>query len=269
MTLPVLIGPNRCELIYNHDKQPLLELSLRVCFPVRELLSMLSQLAPPANMTQRPAATGPPSGAARKDQGVPQPGKPLAKQLICLKAAAPLTGNPRITHGNRAYSQPGSPTQLPPGSGKGNGHLATPSWKSRRSSYGRCLTKPCRDIARHPPLSPSRLSRSKDGLIEKCGLHRPPRKTRGSLVPRQWTSRWQRWRDGKRQCAGRRRSLLMNTIPRGGLARIQKSVQFSKVRSSDSQERLNGSAPLFVLFGFLGDNVCQALTTNLNQRKKG
>ena len=44
MTLPVLIGPNRCELIYNHEKQPLLELSLRVCFPVRELLSMLSHI---------------------------------------------------------------------------------------------------------------------------------------------------------------------------------------------------------------------------------
>ena len=44
MTLPVLIGPKRCELIYNHDKQPLLELSLRVCFPVRELLSMLSHI---------------------------------------------------------------------------------------------------------------------------------------------------------------------------------------------------------------------------------
>ena len=38
MALPVLVGPNRCELIYNH----------RVCFPVVELLKALSQLAPPS-----------------------------------------------------------------------------------------------------------------------------------------------------------------------------------------------------------------------------
>ena len=109
----------------------------------------------------------------------------------------PLIGNPRITHGNRACSQPGSPTQLLPGSGKGNGHLATP----RCSSYGRCLTIPCRGTTRYPPLNPSRLSQSRSGRIEKCGLLRPPMKTKGSPAPRQWPSRWQhrqRWRDGKR-----------------------------------------------------------------------
>lgn len=30
MALPVLVGPNRCALVYNQDKQPLIELSLRV-----------------------------------------------------------------------------------------------------------------------------------------------------------------------------------------------------------------------------------------------
>ena len=69
MALPVLIGPNRCELIYNHDKQPLLELSLRVSLPVIELLNMLSQLAPPAKgqavKPQRPPTKGPTSGAVQ------------------------------------------------------------------------------------------------------------------------------------------------------------------------------------------------------------
>ena len=61
----------------------------------------------------------------------------------------------------------------------------------------------------------------------------------------------------------------MNTIPRGGLWRASKKVS-SSVRSecSDSQERLNGSAPLFVLFGFLGDNVCQALDNKVKPEKE-
>ena len=78
MTLPVSIGPNRCELIYNHDKQPLLELSLRVCLPVKELLSMLSQLAPPVNKQtskpQRSVAKAPPSDDKRKDPNTPAKG---------------------------------------------------------------------------------------------------------------------------------------------------------------------------------------------------
>ena len=35
------MGPNRCELIYNHEKQPSIELSLRVSPPVVELLETL------------------------------------------------------------------------------------------------------------------------------------------------------------------------------------------------------------------------------------
>ena len=48
MALPVLCGPNRCALVYNQDKQPLIELSLRVNLPVVELLQALSQVAPKA-----------------------------------------------------------------------------------------------------------------------------------------------------------------------------------------------------------------------------
>ena len=84
MTLPVFIGPNRCELIYNHEKQPLLELSLRVCLPVRELLSTLSQLAPPAktqaSKMQRPAAKAPTGDTKRKDLGVPSKGQSPVRQ---------------------------------------------------------------------------------------------------------------------------------------------------------------------------------------------
>ena len=85
MALPVLIGPNRCELIYNHDKQPLLELSLRVSLPVVELLNMLGQLASPATVQaakpQRPPTKGPPSSAVRKDPVTSQVGKPTMRQV--------------------------------------------------------------------------------------------------------------------------------------------------------------------------------------------
>ena len=84
MSLPVSIGPNRCELIYNHDKQPLLELSLRVCLPVKELLHMLSQLAPPANRQtskqQRPIVKSPPSECKRKDVDTPAKAQPPVQQ---------------------------------------------------------------------------------------------------------------------------------------------------------------------------------------------
>ena len=63
MTLPVLVGPSRCELIYSQDRQPLIELSLRVSLPVVELLRTLSQVAPPTDVhpvqPQRPPAKAP------------------------------------------------------------------------------------------------------------------------------------------------------------------------------------------------------------------
>ena len=63
MALPVLTGPYRCELIYNHEKQPLIELSLRVSLPLVELLQTLSQLAPPVgakeSKVQRPPLSPP------------------------------------------------------------------------------------------------------------------------------------------------------------------------------------------------------------------
>ena len=84
MSLPVSIGPNRCELIYNHDKQPLLELSLRVCLPIKELLHTLSQLAPPANRQtgkqQRPIVKSPPSESKRKDVDTPAKASPPVRQ---------------------------------------------------------------------------------------------------------------------------------------------------------------------------------------------
>ena len=102
MTLPVSIGPNRCELVYNYEKQPLLKFSLRVCLPVRELLSVLSQLPPPLNhqpsKMQRPAK-GPPDGAKRKASNAPQPTCRLPDNSLFLKTAAPLIGNPRATLG--------------------------------------------------------------------------------------------------------------------------------------------------------------------------
>ena len=87
MSLPVSIGPNRCELIYNHDKQPLLELSLRICLPIKELLSTLSQVAPPANKQTnrplRPVAKASPTEEKRKDLDIPAQGQQPARKS-CL-----------------------------------------------------------------------------------------------------------------------------------------------------------------------------------------
>ena len=81
--LPVSIGPNRCELISNHDKQPLLELSLRICLPIKELLSTLSQVAPPANkQTNRPlrlVAKTSPTEEKRRDLDTPAQGQQPAR----------------------------------------------------------------------------------------------------------------------------------------------------------------------------------------------
>ena len=52
MALPVLAGPFRCELIYNHEKQPLIELSIRVSIPSVDLLRALSQVAPPVGVKE-------------------------------------------------------------------------------------------------------------------------------------------------------------------------------------------------------------------------
>ena len=63
MALPVLAGPFRCALIYNHEKQPLIELSIRVSLSLVDLLRASSQVAPPVGVekpkVQRPPAKTP------------------------------------------------------------------------------------------------------------------------------------------------------------------------------------------------------------------
>ena len=66
MALPVLAGPFRCALIYNHEKQPLIELSLRVSLPLVDLLRALSQVAPPVGVKE-PKAQLPPAKAPGGD----------------------------------------------------------------------------------------------------------------------------------------------------------------------------------------------------------
>ena len=63
MALPVLCGPNRCALVYSQDRQPLIELSLRVNLPVVELLRALSQVAP------RTAEPAPPRSSLAQPRG--------------------------------------------------------------------------------------------------------------------------------------------------------------------------------------------------------
>ena len=65
MALPVLCGPNRCALVYSQDRQPLIELSLRVNLPVVELLRALSQVAP------RTAEPAPPRSSLAHQRGNP------------------------------------------------------------------------------------------------------------------------------------------------------------------------------------------------------
>ena len=65
MALPVLCGPNRCALVYSQDRQPLIELSLRVNLPVVELLRALSQVAP------RAAEPAPPRSSLAQPRGNP------------------------------------------------------------------------------------------------------------------------------------------------------------------------------------------------------
>ena len=126
MTLPVFIGPNRCELIYNHEKQPLLELSLRVCLPVKELLSTLS----PRKLRQVKCNARPP----KPQQGTqnvrtlasPQKGSRRYGKAICLKVAVRQTGDLRLIPGSSSCSHTGNLTQWWMGNGKANGHQATP-----------------------------------------------------------------------------------------------------------------------------------------------
>ena len=68
MALPVLCGPNRCALVYSQDRQPLIELSLRVNLPVVELLQALSQVAP------RAAEPAPPRSPVAPQRGNPSYG---------------------------------------------------------------------------------------------------------------------------------------------------------------------------------------------------
>ena len=68
MALPVLCGPNRCALVYSQDRQPLIELSLRVNLPVVELLQALSQVAP------RAAEPAPPRSSLAQQRGNPNYG---------------------------------------------------------------------------------------------------------------------------------------------------------------------------------------------------
>ena len=118
MALPVLIGPNRCELIYNHDKQPLLELSLRVSLPVVELLNMLSQLAPPAKVQavkpQRPPTKGPTSGAVRRDPVSSKAGKTTGSQVSLPQGSCSSDRQPSYSQGEQDFRQTWEPCPVAP-----------------------------------------------------------------------------------------------------------------------------------------------------------
>ena len=84
MTLPVSVGPHHCALIYDQDKQPLLEMSLRICLPVKELIMVLSQMTPTTPSQGRThakaAAEGLGHDPARTAQGALTPAKSVVAQ---------------------------------------------------------------------------------------------------------------------------------------------------------------------------------------------
>ena len=124
MALPVLIGPNRCELIYDHDnKQPLLELSLRVSLPVVELLHMLSQLAPPAQVQagkpQRPPTKGPSNGAGRRDPVSSKAGKTTVCQANLPQGSCSSDWQPSCSQWEQDFRQTWEPCPVPSGDWQG------------------------------------------------------------------------------------------------------------------------------------------------------
>ena len=132
--------------------------ALRVCLPVKELLSMLSQLVPPANTQaskmQRLAAKAPTGDAKRKDLDVPSKGQSPVRQSYLPRGSSSSAGNPRIIPGSRNCSHTGSLTQWRLRNGKANGPQATP----------------------------------RNGQKEKYDLRHPLKKAKAPAAHQQWTS---------------------------------------------------------------------------------
>ena len=72
---------------------------------------MLSQLAPPAksqaSKMQRPVAKGPPGGAKREDQGIPQIGQPPAKQIYLPQGSSSSDWQPPYDPGTEPTAKLG------------------------------------------------------------------------------------------------------------------------------------------------------------------
>ena len=171
MTLPVFIGPNRCELIYNHEKQPLLELSLRVCLPVKELLSTLSQLAPPgktpASKLQRPAAKAPTGDTKRKDLGVPSKGQSPARQSYLPQGSSSSDWRPPSNPWEQQLQPYWEPYPVVNGEWQGE-------WASSNPH-----------VTRHPWRSPSRLSKARGEQKGRYDLHHPLKKAKAPVAHQQ------------------------------------------------------------------------------------
>lgn len=226
MALPVLIGPNRCELIYNHDKQPLLELSLRVSLPVKELLHMLSQHAPPAkapeSKVQRSSTQGPSRVFEHKTQGA-------------RFQAKPQTGLTPLPQGSCSSDWQPSPTPQDPW---GHHYQATwepypahtEEWPGDWAPSSPQVEEQISQTYAHPPPNP--LPLSKGAWSEKN--RSPPPQGQAKTVPalprpsnRQWGPPSQKNVKLMRERKARKEA-TENTSPLHDLARIPKSVLSSK-----------------------------------------
>ena len=187
MALPVLIGPNRCELIYDHDKQPLRDLSLRVSLPVVELLHMLSQLAPPAQAQavkpQRSPTKGPSSCAGHKDPVSSKAGKTTMSQVSLPQGSCSSNWHPHMANGSRTSSKLGSLARCPRETGTESGPRVIPRLKSRRNCYGPCRTKRCQGVVRHLQVNPRQVSQSGSDRIKNLSSIRPLHKPRVRSSP--------------------------------------------------------------------------------------
>ena len=111
MALPFLAGPFRCALVYNHEKQPLIELSIRVSLPLVDLLRALSQVAPPVGVkepkAQRPPAKAPGGDTQRGTCQGPQRLLAIGVDILSRQHGTTHMDNKQVTRGT-----PGNPVPL-------------------------------------------------------------------------------------------------------------------------------------------------------------
>ena len=206
MALPVHCGPNRCALVYSQDRQPLIELSLRVNLPVVELLQALSQVAP------RAAEPAPPRSSLAQQRGNPNYGSGPHDATV-RKQERPSPSAWAEWYPNSEWQpapeQPNSSARhswepcplLPPWDGT-NHKSALRKEKNKCSSCGRLLTKRVRLIRGQisQPLNPVPIRSGSRQRRPTAHNEIPPKRSccgeQGQRRPKQTTAANGKGREG-------------------------------------------------------------------------